>query len=50
MAPLPEETGAAPAAATPAAPVAAKIDTPKEVKRPSGWKIFATVLHSNRHF
>ena len=41
MGPLPEEAADAPAAT--AAPAAAKTDIPQEVKKPSGWKLFATV-------
>ena len=50
MAPLPNEAAVAPAttAAPPAPPAppavpAAKTDTPQEAKKPSGWKLFATV-------
>jgi hypothetical protein len=44
MAPLLEEPAAGPGTTVvPAPPAALKADTPKEIKKPSGWKLFATV-------
>lgn len=43
MAPFPEEVTVPATTAAPEAPAAPKTGTPKEVKKPSGWKLFATV-------
>ena len=50
MAPLLEEAPAPATTAAPEAPAAPKIETPKEVKKPSAWKLFGTVLTQNGFF